>query len=92
MSTRRMRAVASGRVQGVNFRWYTVQQAAALGLVGSVRNLGSGDVEVIAEGEEADLLALLRFLHRGPSAARVDHVDVTWSEPMGGLSRFGVSR
>lgn len=86
-----MRAVVSGRVQGVNFRWYTVQQATVLGLVGSVRNLPGGDVEVVAEGEEADLLALLRFLHRGPRAARVDNVEVTWSEPAGGLSRFSLS-
>ena len=82
----------SGRVQGVGFRWHTIHQAGALGLVGSVRNLPDGDVEVVAEGAEDALLGLLRFLHRGPTSARVDRVDVNWSEPIGGLSRFDVSR
>lgn len=90
-STMRLRAIVSGRVQGVNFRWYTVQQARALGLVGTVRNLPSGEVEVVAEGDKDRLQSLLRFLHRGPSAARVDSVDVTWSSPTGEFSRFDVS-
>jgi len=90
-STMRFRAIVSGRVQGVNFRWYTIQQARAMGLVGMVRNLPSGDVEVIAEGNEDRLQSLLRFLRRGPSAARVDNVDVAWSRPTGEFSRFDIS-
>lgn len=37
-----------GRVQGVGFRFFTLQQAGKLGLKGIVRNRIDGSVEVIA--------------------------------------------
>ena len=68
------RAWISGRVQGVAFRACTRAQAEALGLRGYARNLPDGRVEVLACGEEQALQALLRWLHVGPPAARVDSV------------------
>jgi hypothetical protein len=41
-----------GRVQGVGFRFFTLQQAGILGLKGTVRNRIDGSVEVIAQGTE----------------------------------------
>lgn len=41
-----------GRVQGVGFRFFTLQQAGKLGLKGTVRNRIDGSVEVIAQGTE----------------------------------------
>jgi acylphosphatase len=55
-----------------------------------VRNLGTGQVEVIAEGARADLEDLLSALREGPGGARVSHVQVSWSEPHGGLGPFTV--
>jgi acylphosphatase len=63
-----------GRVQGVGFRWNTVQRARRLGLQGRVWNRDDGAVEVHASGPEAALDTLEAFLQRGPSAARVDEV------------------
>lgn len=90
MAEARLEAIVSGRVQGVNFRFYTIREAVPLGLKGYVRNLRSGQVEVVAEGERADLEKLLAFLRRGPSHSRVDGVDVQWGEPQGDLQSFGV--
>ena len=64
-----------GRVQGVGFRWWTVRAADQLGLVGSVRNLEGGGVEVHARGEPEALTRFEERLHRGPRLARVDGVD-----------------
>jgi len=86
----RLEAIVSGYVQGVNFRFYTIREASLLGLTGYVRNLRSGQVEVVAEGERGGLETLLAFLRRGPSHARVDSVDVQWSEPTGESRSFGV--
>ena len=87
----RCTATVRGRVQGVNFRAFTAQQAQRLGLTGSVRNLPDGrSVRVEAEGERPALVTLIARLHEGPPLARVDGVDVTWGEPQGGGAAFRV--
>lgn len=75
---KRLRAVVTGRVQGVGFRANTQAQAQRLGLAGWVRNLASGGVELEAEGEDQAVDRLLAFLRAGPRLARVDAVDVEW--------------
>jgi acylphosphatase len=79
----RVHAVVTGRVQGVGFRFSTVDRGRQLGVRGWVRNLPDGSVEVEAEGERSLVEALVRFLHRGPPGARVDDVVLRW-EPHGG--------
>ena len=57
-----------GNVQGVGFRYVTQRLASNLGLVGWVKNLPNGQVEVIAEGDEGtiqELLAQLQENFRG---------------------------
>jgi acylphosphatase len=74
-TTARLQATVRGIVQGVNFRFYTRQQAMALRLTGRVANRPDGNVEVVAEGPRAALDQLLAFLQQGPSMARVDDVQ-----------------
>lgn len=73
-----LRAVVHGRVQGVNFRAYTVEEATELGLTGWVRNCPDRTVEVCAEGPRERLERLLQFLYRGSPSAQVTSVDVLW--------------
>jgi len=75
--------LVTGRVQGVAFRWATRARAAELGVAGWVRNLDDGRVEVLAEGEEAAVEALVRWLAEGPPAARVLGCDVSSRAPEG---------
>jgi len=65
-----------GRVQGVFYRGWTVDQATELGLAGWVRNRRDGSVEILAEGPEEAVAALIERCRHGPPAARVDHVEV----------------
>jgi acylphosphatase len=65
----------SGLVQGVCFRHYTVCEAEKLGISGMVKNLASGDVEVLAQGAEAEISQFESFLHIGPRSARVERVE-----------------
>lgn len=51
-----------GRVQGVGFRYYAVQKAGQLGLVGWVRNRYDGSVEMEVEGAETDIDQMILFL------------------------------
>ena len=84
----RAHLLISGRVQGVWYRASTRQEACALELVGWVRNLRDGRVEVLAEGPREALEALLRWCHEGPPAATVVEVDVNWSESSGEFAGF----
>ena len=73
---KRVRAVISGRVQGVWFRGWTLQEAEARGLDGWVRNRRDGSVEAVLAGAEAAVDDMLRVCHDGPPAARVFEVEV----------------
>ena len=72
--------VVSGRVQGVFFRGATADQARALGVTGYARNLDDGTVEIVAEGACDALECLAAWAHRGPRSARVEKVQIEWSE------------
>ncbi len=86
----RLHAFVEGVVQGVGFRFFVQQRAAALGVRGWVRNLWDGRVEVLAEGERAALETLLGDLRRGPRAAHVRGVNFEWGAATGEFSGFHV--
>ncbi|MBF0356246.1 MAG: acylphosphatase [Alphaproteobacteria bacterium] len=69
----------SGRVQGVCYRAWTVEQAARLGLKGWVRNRADGTVEAVFQGSEAAVRTMIEMCRQGPSGARVGGLTV---EPM----------
>lgn len=71
--------VIGGRVQMVGFRMFATAQAHRLGLRGWVRNMPTGEVEVLAEGPSAAIAEFSSLLKRGPAAAQVS--DFTVSEP-----------
>lgn len=70
-----------GRVQGVFYRHSTKTEARALGLLGWVRNMDDGSVELEVEGPRETVEKLIEWCRKGPPNARVDNVDVTWLEP-----------
>ena len=69
------RFVVDGAVQGVGFRHFVALTANRLGLMGWVRNLDDGRVEVVARGPEDRLHELERALRQGPRMARVASVE-----------------
>lgn len=89
-SSARLRAIVSGRVQGVNYRYSTVHRAQSLRLTGWVRNLSDGAVEVVAEGPPPALSQLLEFLHHGPPHAHVHSVQAEWQPAAGEFTSFDV--
>ncbi len=86
----RRRALIRGHVQNVGFRAFAESRAIGYGLTGYVRNLLTGEVEVVAEGDRALLESFLEDLQRGPRGARVTDVLVGWEEPRGEFGEFGV--
>ncbi len=84
------RYLISGRVQGVGYRFFTLEAGAREGLGGFVRNLEDGRVEAQAEGEQAGLDRFERALSQGPPGARVDQVGVEGLIPTGRPPTFRV--
>ena len=78
-----MRAVVSGRVQGVWFRESCRRRAADLGVAGTVRNRPDGRVEIEVEGARDRVDALLRWAHDGPPRAVVTGVEIEDLVPTG---------
>jgi len=64
----------SGRVQGVWFRGWTVDEARRRGLDGWVRNLRDGSVEALFSGPAEAVDDMVAACRRGPPAARVDNL------------------
>jgi acylphosphatase len=86
----RLHAYVEGYVQGVGFRYFVLRSAQEYNLTGWVRNLYDGRVEVMAEGELADLNRLLAALRKGPHSSDVRQLDYSFSEARGDFNRFSV--
>lgn len=77
---KKVRLLVSGRVQGVGFRYATYALALEIGdIYGRVWNNDDGTVEILAQSQQSDKLALfIQKVRKGPSRfAKVTYVDVT---------------
>jgi acylphosphatase len=74
------RLLIKGKVQGVFYRGWSERNARDLGLDGWVRNLRSGEVELLASGPSEALDELVRRCWSGPPAAHVADIEVSESE------------
>ncbi|WP_299380210.1 acylphosphatase [uncultured Kiloniella sp.] len=77
MTTKQVKLLISGRVQGVWYRRWTVDVAQKLGLAGWVRNLPTGQVEAVVKGEVDKIDVLVKLCHEGPEHANVISVEET---------------
>jgi acylphosphatase len=86
MTTRAV-ALVSGTVQGVGYRWFVRGLAHGAGLAGSATNLPDGRVEVVLEGPEDDVAAVLAALD-GPRAPGAVSAVECRQEPARGVQEF----
>ncbi|MBQ3402978.1 MAG: acylphosphatase [Synergistaceae bacterium] len=70
----RVRAIISGHVQHVGFRYWACEHAERLGLTGTVENLPDGRVEAVFQGPPEMVNEMKERLRRGPSMAAVRQV------------------
>jgi acylphosphatase len=91
MAKSRAKLIIKGIVQGVNFRYYTQQEARKYGVAGWVRNLDDGSVAAVFEGEEEDVEAMIQWCRQGPPGARVTGVIVQPEEYQGEFQSFSIT-
>lgn len=89
---RRMHILYSGRVQGVGFRYAVKTLATGFEVVGMVRNLPDGRVELAAEGMNDELEAFRAAIREGGLAANIRDEAAQWSEARGGFNGFAIER
>lgn len=89
---KRVRLMISGHVQGVWFRAAAKGQADRLGVFGWVRNRRAGQVEVLAEGDEAAIDLLIAWCRLGSRGARVARVDVAQETCCDEFDGFAIER
>ncbi len=80
----------SGVVQGVGYRYFIMQVARRLGLTGYVKNLYTGEVEIVAEGDSSALNQLIEEAKVGPASSDVRDMHIEWKEPASGFSGFDI--
>lgn len=88
--TQRIHLDISGRVQGVGFRDFTQRAARQLSIVGWVRNIPNGHVEIVAEGKEASIQKFQEQVKKGPLGARVDEVKTLTVDDAGKYKNFDI--
>jgi acylphosphatase len=87
----RCEIIVSGLVQGVGFRYFVLQTALKLGLKGYTKNLYSGEVLSVAEGEKFLLDEFFNQLKIGPKYADVRNANVKWAEYKNEFTTFEIT-
>ena len=85
---KRIHVFYSGRVQGVGFRVTAEDTARELGVVGWVKNLRDGRVELVAEAEEAALEQLLDAIRTGSMKNFIEQTEISWSNASDTFDEF----
>lgn len=89
---RRLVIYFSGRVQGVGFRYTAKTVAAGYEIVGTVKNLSDGRVELIAEGAREELEAFHAALHAAGLAGFIRDEQLDWAEVKNEFKGFEIVR
>jgi acylphosphatase len=81
-----------GKVQGVGFRWFTREAARELGVVGRVRNLADGSVEIEAAASDTVLERFKERVRQGPRGGSVDTLEEESLTAVPAWDRFEIER
>jgi acylphosphatase len=86
----RAEITVNGLVQGVGFRYHVLRQAQNLDLKGFVKNLFTGEVYILAEGERSMIEEIIKLTKTGPSHAHVKNCRVEWSNSTDEFTTFEI--
>jgi acylphosphatase len=87
---RRVNVFFSGTVQGVGFRYTTLNIAQHFTVTGWVRNRSDGRVEILAEGTQEELESFVRNVEEKMSGY-ITRKEILWDVAAGECERFGIA-
>ena len=92
VNRKRMQILYAGTVQGVGFRYTVKSLAAGFEVTGTIRNLPDGRVELLAEGERAELDAFRKAIGESDLGHFIRDEALHWEEPNNDLRGFEIAR
>ncbi len=90
MNQARMRILIEGRLQGINFRYHTQQQAKKLGLMGFVQSLSDGRIEIDVQGAQNKIEQMLTWCQEEPQSIHIKTIFYRYDELTERYSDFAV--
>jgi len=85
-----LHAIFQGRVQGVFFRQHAKDYADQLNILGYVKNLKDGTVEMIAISDKENLEKFLKIILEKPGFGSIDRVQKKYSSPTKSYDSFDI--
>jgi acylphosphatase len=82
--------IVSGFVQGVGYRYFIYREATEIGLNGYTKNLWSGEVEIVVEGEEWQITSLFEKAKQGPMRSRVSNIKIIKENSKSEFTKFEI--
>jgi len=70
----------SGRVQGVGFRYIVKSLVLGYEVLGTVKNLSDGRVEMVAEGQQVELEDFLQAIRDSGLRRNIQDEELVWGE------------
>ena len=92
MARQRLQNFYSGRVQGVGFRFTVKTLACGFEVTGTVRNLPDGRVELVAEGERAELEDYLKAIQDSELGSFIRQEEASWAGAKNEFRGFEIIR
>ena len=86
----RVRILIEGRLQGANFRLNAQKAAEQLGLVGFVRHLSDGRIEIEAQGAQDKVEEILDWCQEEPHGSQIKSILFRYDEPVNRYNDFNV--
>ncbi len=90
MNRTRVQVIYAGHVQGVGFRYTVRSLVTGYEVVGTIRNLPDGRVELVAEGAKAELEAFQQAILDSGLGRLIRQTQVAWSEARGEFTGFAI--
>lgn len=87
---KRVHVFYSGRVHGVGFRLTAEETAREWKVVGWIKNLRDGRVELLAEGKETALERFLETIRQGPMKNFISHAEISWGNASDTFDEFEI--
>ena len=89
---KRVHLIISGHVQKIFFRSFIKENADKLGIKGYVKNLPSGEVEAVCEGQKESIDAMVRVCKKGHKLAVVENIEIKEEKPTKEFTSFTIMR
>jgi len=89
---KRIHITINGHVQGIFFRSFIKENASNLNLKGYVKNLPSGEVEAVFEGQKECIDKMMIICKKGHKLASVDNIEIKEERPTKEFEGFTIAR